>query len=498
MSLPRMPLERHQKVAFAILTAAFLLYWWQPTLTLVGVAALVVLPPLLYLTFRLADGDAEPIVLLWLAICPMGYYFLSFPRQNPVISLDRMVVVLLLAAIALCPPERVTRIPNSLSRCAWAWGVFLLAAVVSLVNVKGFQSSLSFLVDVFLLPAVLGWYVIACFPVRRYLHLLHTIICVVTIYSCAIGLAEIVLGTDLMPFAGANEYRAGDTTLDILRVNGPYSVNNSFGLIGLVTFCLLGFLRHNMGKDVSRWRKLLHGIAIVAAAAQALLPLFRSIAITLIIILCLDLFREISRRQKLLRVAVLALIGGSVLVVALSVEGLFEERISNADNFYVRIAQQKQNFRIFLDNPILGVGFNNYYAVASSKPGSAASYEGTESLDYPHSNLGAVLAETGVIGVTPFVISQILLVAAFWRLRKSGKASGNSVWIFFVYIFISYWISGSALTSGYYSDLNLWYMFALAVVYKYAITQTASSLPVPTVGAQGPVAQNRREHQLSR
>jgi O-antigen ligase len=279
------------------------------------------------------------------------------------------------------------------------------------------------------------------------------------------------MGRDLLELPGSGETLAGSQNVLVLRVNGPYSTNNSFGLIGLVTFCLIWFLRSASAQKMPRWQRVLNALGMTASFIAALLPLFRSIFLTIVLILVLDLFRRLTFKQRALRVGVLALMGSAVLAVMLSVPQLSEERVSESRNIYARIAQQRQNLQMFFDHPVLGVGLNNFHNAAVRSTAARFSYDEEIALDYPHSNLGAVLAETGITGFVPFVCSQVLLVVAFWRLRRSGLADGKLVWIFFIYVCLSYWVSGLALTSGYYSDLNLWYMFTLAVLYKYAITR---------------------------
>jgi hypothetical protein len=63
-----------------------------------------------------------------------------------------------------------------------------------------------------------------------------------------------------------------------------------------------------------------------------------------------------------------------------------------------------------------------------------------------------------------------LLVGAFWRVRKWDTPVARLVWIFFLYVFLGYWINGMSLASGYNSDVNLWFIFALAIFYKYWMT----------------------------
>jgi O-antigen ligase len=83
------------------------------------------------------------------------------------------------------------------------------------------------------------------------------------------------------------------------------------------------------------------------------------------------------------------------------------------------------------------------------------------------------LAETGILGFIPYVTVQVLLVSAFWTLRKRDTRDSRLAWTFFLYIFLSYWINGMTLACGYDSDLNLWLVLAISVIYKYAISERA-------------------------
>jgi O-antigen ligase len=120
-----------------------------------------------------------------------------------------------------------------------------------------------------------------------------------------------------------------------------------------------------------------------------------------------------------------------------------------------------------MDHPLIGVGFTDF-AEAIRHGHYVTSFEGVPAVDIQHNNLSAVLSETGLIGFIPFVTSQALFVACFWRLRRTHPDRAPLVWKSFLFIFLGYWINGMSLLSGYYADLNLWYMFALAVLYKFA------------------------------
>jgi hypothetical protein len=473
---PRGSFAGHQKIAFAVLTTFLLAWWQQPVLVQAALIALLVLPPLLYLIFRFLDGDASLVLLLWVALFPLGYYFLRFPRNHAIILFDPTIIFLLGLAILFCPRNRYTKIPDMLRYSGWVWLLFLVLSSFSLpFNKDSFAARLWS--DSLIFPAILGWYVVSCFPVRSWLRALHAIICGVAMYCAGIGLAEIVRREDLLPLsaAGGDYSFAGANGVLIIRPNGPFGHNYSFGLIGLIFFCLLHFVHRAAGKEFPWWQRRLHSLGTIAALLAAMMPLFRSIFISIGIILIWDLFQEISRRQKIIRVAALSAIGIGIISALIFVPEIYQDRVSDPVNFYARVAQQKQNLAVFMKHPFFGVGLANFVPVALSMPGSSLSYRGEAPLDSPHSTLGAVLAETGTFGFVPYVLSQILLVAAFWRFRASENKEIKLVWTFFWYIFSGYWLSGLLNSSGYSSDLNLIYMFALMLIYKYGITAGSGS-----------------------
>jgi O-antigen ligase len=93
------------------------------------------------------------------------------------------------------------------------------------------------------------------------------------------------------------------------------------------------------------------------------------------------------------------------------------------------------------------------------------------------------LVDTGIVGFAGYFLAQVFFFLAFWRLRLRGSPQARLASRFAVYIFLSYWITGMMLTSGYYSDLNLWYLFASAVIYKFGYTEQESlTAPARTWG----------------
>jgi O-antigen ligase len=196
----------------------------------------------------------------------------------------------------------------------------------------------------------------------------------------------------------------------------------------------------------------------------------------------LELFlnKKAAARFVILTLFVAATTG--VLWVKVNAPELYEDRISDASNFYARVAQQKQTWRLFLAKPINGVGLGNYPSAAAAL--GDTSFRGVYSVGSAHNTLGNIFAETGLTGLIPFVLSQIFLCRAFWNLRKRGLPRAALAARFFLYVFLGYWISGLMLTSGYYSDLNFWFVFVIAVLYRVALDADAEDRAVSDIARE--------------
>src|SRR4029077_3341465 len=167
----------------------------------------------------------------------------------------------------------------------------------------------------------------------------------------------------------------------IARPNGPFAANDQLALVGALIFFFLLFRRAALGPALTVGRRILHAVGLAAALGTALMPMFRSIAITLLLALILDTFWDQRTTRRALRVVlILGSIGLIFVAPLLAPESLVEDR-SGPENAYGRVAQLKQSFRVFADHPILGVGFLNFHSFVAGDPRYLDSYEGVSSLD---------------------------------------------------------------------------------------------------------------------
>jgi hypothetical protein len=466
-------------VAVEVLALCLPAKWW-------GVAglSLLVVGLLFGLLVAVLHGRGEPLVLSWILIFPLGYYFLSYPREHSLVTLDRALIAILLLTICFCDRSRVLTVPPAMRRAAAWWAVFSIFALLATLRTLRNITYLRLCLDAFLLPALLSWYVLRCFDVRKFLSLLHVLTCLMSLYVAAIGIGEIITQQDLLPMGEGGLYVAGDVSKPqddgglaslVIRPNGPFGTNNTFAVNGLVSLFFLFFLKSALRREIPLWQRVLHRMGVTAALAQAVMPLFRSVLISLVVVFLADAMYQHGRRRAL-RVATIVCLGSIFLALRIAIPAAFEER-TNPVNLYDRIAQQGQTLAIFLDNPVMGVGIGQFdYAAQQSKYN--ATFNGLEAANSPHNNLGAILAETGLAGSLPFVVSQGLLIAAFWKLRRGISADSKLAWRTFLFIFLCYWINGMSLTIIYYGDLNIWFMVVLTMIYKFGITAPAAAATV--------------------
>lgn len=416
------------------------------------------------------SGKVDLLILTWALIFPLGYYYLSFPAHQAIVTLDRMLPVAVGLAILFTSSSQSTKLPRDIKRCGVVWGVFLFFAALSLKDATDRLASSRLLVEGFLLPAIVGWIVICYFKVRENAATLHLIICVMSFYVACIGAAEMILREDLLPLPGSELTFAGP----IPRPNGPFATNDAFALIGFFSFCVLLFLRNLLDRRLTRTRLIIHYVGIIASLAMALMPMWRSLDIALTLVLLIATITTRVPSERRLGISILAL--GSLGVIALSIlaPDVYSDR-SDPANVYGRFAQQMQTWQVFVTHPVLGVGLGSFHDVVHQDTGYLAAYSNVRSVDWPHNNVGGILAETGLFGIIPYLTAQAMLFTVFWRMRRSSSGSARRAWTYFLYLFIGYWIHGIDESSGYISDVNLWFVFAVALLYKYSISQEPSS-----------------------
>jgi O-Antigen ligase len=440
----------------------------------VGVAVIAGWIALLWIAISSVSGSFPHVIPLWVAVYPYCYYFLSFPTERSIFTVDRALIVLLMIdmvavsrhAFAGTPLTRDIRISGYL------WGLYLLVCFVSLAGHAPSEvlPSYRMLVDGMLMPAVLGLYAIRYFPLLEDLDSLHLCACILGLGLFFTGLFELITDIDLLPWNGS-EPMFTDTRLR--RADGPFEQPIVLSLVAILAFFFIIYLRRLMPNKISNWRKLLHRAGCLAALGAALLPLNRGLVFALVPIAIVESWSK----QRLISRRMWAAFFGIILFTTVATRALdprlYDDRVSDMDNLYQRFAQHEETLRVVREYPFFGVGLGLYHDVASRNPQYMARWKGVESMNVPHNVMMAVLSDQGIVGLMFYGFAQVFLVRAMWKIRKVYPPG----WLVFLYCLAVYMLIGLDFATAYYSDINLFYVFILGILYQQQSRMAREEVP---------------------
>jgi O-Antigen ligase len=467
------------------------LYWLLVLLSLVPLCVVLPMAPLkvgigaiagwivmLWVAIAFVRGQFHYVVPLWVAFYPYCYYFFTFPKERSVFTVDRAFVLLLIIEMLLVSRQNLAPAPltRDVRVSAYFWGLFLLACFLSLAS-HAPSHELAFyrlLIEGMVMPALLGLYVMRYFPLLKDIHKLHLSACILGIGLCVTGLIELTTNIDLFPWEGS-EPMFTDTHLR--RADGPFEQQVVLSIVAILAFFFIIYLRRLMPDSISTWRTILHRIGCVTSLGAALLPLNRGLVFALVPIALIDSFskhRLISRR-------IWATFFGLILLAAIAAKvldpRLYEDRVSSPDNAYQRVAQHIETLHVVREYPLFGVGFGLYHDVASRNPRYMVKWKGIESMNFPHNVLMTVLSEEGIVGLLFYVLSQVFLVRAMWKLRGAFPAG----WLAFLYCFLIYVLTGLDFAIVCFADINLFYMLIVGAIYQHQVLVAGKQeLPIET------------------
>jgi len=428
---------------------------------------------------------AERLALLWFALTPIASYYFRYPAQKSIVTFDRVSISLIVIALIFRAVSSKRKLPT-ISLFEIFWGLFTVVALVSVARMSfdpeySAGYALRTAVDGFLLPLALFFVTKNYFDSRAHSKSLMLASSLVGIYLFVLGLYEFIFEEDLFPIKDAAFIREG-----FVRANGPFTTDNSYAIICLLLFFLIYFLPRLGEFQLDRASETLRRITLAMIGAATLIPLFRVIIIALIVGLLLPLAIAYGRKWVITFLGVVFALGAIILLPVaglLTATDIFQDRVANPDNIYGRMATYIAALKIAADSPITGIGLENYtpyflekFYGKDSEPDAEVTVEGVVAIENPHSNIFAVLSELGLIGLLLYLAANIYLLKIGISLIKSATTKAQHwIGVCFVVLYLAYWIPGLTLTSGYYSDLNLYFFFLLGFLINRARAQAPSA-----------------------
>lgn len=416
-----------------------------------GSAAAALIFPVCLLLLLIAASSPELPLLVWVLASPFAAAYLRYPYEQSVITFDRLAVpaLFLLAVYSVVKNGRSLR----LGLVELFWGLFALWAVVDVLWRGSSAQALKLAVDAFALPWLL---LIAARGLDFERGAVLKALIFLSVSTLLPGLLELT-GVDLWPFPGADLTRDG-----VIRPNSVYVSDNSYALISLLLALALIF----WPKEVEARLRLARKIAVVAALTGAMLPQFRAVALAAVV--CITLGYVVWRGwREVLAVSLLvgALVSGLLLIGGGS-------RLTDPTNMFNRLATYKVALTVIRDHSLSGVGlgmYEDYFRARHTTPANRLPYTQEQLArvpqSTPHNNLLSVAAETGLAGLLLYALAMIApFLQGYWLWKANKRDLAAGVWS----IWLGYQIVGMTLTSGYYSDANLFLLFLHGVFVRLA------------------------------
>jgi O-antigen ligase len=394
------------------------------------------------------------VLLAWPALTGLLFPFVQFPRHNPIVTFDRVWVFGLIAVIAAVgaqprPNRARLQFTHILVGFAVAWG---LRALVSPNNTSGIVAWIDTLVLPYLLFTATRLFA-GSEPGRRRLA---AALMVGGVVLAGIGIAETIFGFELASRTGG-ALRV-ETELSTVRLSGPYTVPEPYALSLLMTLAATLYWMQLRGPG-----RLFIGLSAAAVELSAIgLTLFRAawIGAGLVLFMAIGM-----RRGRWPRAVYVGAVMAAILFSAVSEvrqHGGLSERINNTDNIYGRLATYEQGFGMFASHPLVGVGVDQYHAVAADLQPRVV--HGVESVSFPHSSFILVLAEQGLIGTVPL----LLLAFATWRLVRAARRARSPdavlLWPAAGGAALAYLVMSATLTMITYGASNAFFAMILGLV----------------------------------
>jgi O-antigen ligase len=273
-----------------------------------------------------------------------------------------------------------------------------------------------------------------------------------------IGFAEKLVGFQLASLSGGAERIDADTAIAVVRISGPYSVPEVYALVLLVCLAATLWWTIQRGPLFYAWGAL----AVTLELAGLGVTLFRAAWIGAIVILISGFGLRPRRALRLVVILLLASVALSLGLLAVRNNTEVQNRIKNTKNIDGRLATYEQAVTIFKLKPVTGVGVGQFQNAQNFVP--VTMVNGVEAVASPHNSFLGLLAEQGIVGLTPF----LLCVIAAWRLlaelRRRARARADLVlWGCVVGACLAYLVMSLTLTMLPYGPSNAFFAILLGI-----------------------------------
>lgn len=335
--------------------------------------------------------------------------------------------------------ERLVKISNKI--ISYSVIIFLFAISISMINSFNFENSLDYL-NRFFYPFIAFFIIrlnnLSLKKIKKYSFL-------------------ILLSIFLNLIYGYYQYFDGAR-----RIHGALFVMEFAGLLAfLVIFCFI----YIWNPESNKKNKYFLSLIFIAAIIGVVLTGTRGIWIALTFTVCVLVFL-LDKKQIFKFILIFLLVS---LIIFMFMPDYYSNRLTsifdiNQNNSNLtRLNLWRGAILIFKDNPINGIGLNNFSEIIGNNPyhknpmGSKA---------HAHNNYLQLLAETGIIGLMAFLFLNYKVIMTLFSLIKKTRDNFNKYYYYFVFgMYINYLFQGLTEYNlvDRYINIVLWIFIGFAI-----------------------------------
>jgi len=211
-------------------------------------------------------------------------------------------------------------------------------------------------------------------------------------------------------------------------------------ILGLILFCY---------KKVSLKERIILAVLITISGILLMLTQTRGMYLAVLLVIPLALF--IKSIKHFILVSIVGILMGMILFSTMSTNKYVvrAKSITRIDTSNLgRIEVWKEAYKIFKENPINGVGYNNF-----SKAQREGIYKYNKKYYHPHNTILKFASETGILGLLGYLLLNGVLVL---KGIKNGKNDLNDLMIFGIIL---------CLLIYELSEIIIWKNFAYPCIY---------------------------------
>jgi len=468
-----------QRVAALILARLYTVSEGIIIITAVGLGILLALglySPTQALTIALAGISVyvvtiiiDPLkgLVLWLITQPLleGYLNISLGAGIPDLSLTRLcmasicVVLLARAAIRLYQLQSINK-----------FDILAVAFMIGMAQ-SGFRgsrgaSSFQNVFDLYFVPVVVYFAVKNLVSNRRSVHLILFAVAIVALYSAVYAFYESITGNVLFA-SEVHKFYFYESGLRVLR--GLYGSNTGFGRVFVMAIPILFYC---FLKTSSSSQKILFAIWLALVFGGLYLTYKRAAWLAMLAVVFVMQFFYPQFRRLFIVLLVIVIVAMAFNWDSITTSTVYTDRInSKSSTVEMRTGGWKNGIEFWSTNPVVGIGFHNYWQSADE-----AGYS-DKGLENEHLE---ILVSAGLLGFLPYVGLLVLMIYDGYKHYR-GRVEGSLADPDLVVVFWGV-VTGHVITASTSQINNLVVnaiLFAVAGAVIYARRRAVPTRPEP-------------------